>query len=90
MIILGLNVFHADTAACIVKDGVVACAAEEERFIRVKHYSGFPFNSIRFCLSESNLKIQDVDFITVNFDTAYNFKKKTILLIKKFSPTKHF
>ena len=84
MIILGLNVFHADTAACIVKDGVVACAAEEERFIRVKHYSGFPFNSIRFCLSESNLKIQDVDFITVNFDTAYNFKKKLFYSLKNF------
>ena len=41
MNILGLNVFHADTSACIVKNGKIISAVEEERFTRVKHFSGF-------------------------------------------------
>ena len=46
MNILGLNVFHADTSACIVKTGNLIAATEEERFTRIKHFSGFPKNSI--------------------------------------------
>ena len=42
MNIIGLNLFHADTSACLVVDGKVVAAAEEERFSRIKHYSGFP------------------------------------------------
>ena len=43
---IGLNIFHADTSACLIIDGKIVAASEEERFTRVKHYSGFPVNSI--------------------------------------------
>ena len=51
MKILGLNTYHADTSACILIDGKLIAACEEERFSRVKHFSGFPINSINFCIS---------------------------------------
>ena len=59
MNILGLNVFHADTSACIIKDNKILAAVEEERFTRVKHFSGFPKNSIDFCLNEANLSLSE-------------------------------
>ena len=51
MNILGLNINHADTSACLIKDGKIISAIEEERFVRLKHYAGFPSHSIDFCLS---------------------------------------
>ena len=48
--ILGLNAYHADAAACLVKDGTLVAAVEEERFRRIKHWGGFPGESIRYCL----------------------------------------
>ena len=83
MIILGLNVFHADTSACLIIDGKVVTAVEEERFTRIKHYSGFPRNSIDFCLKDSKLTIDDVDAICVNFNKDYNFNEKFKFLLKK-------
>ena len=50
MIILGLNINHADTSACIIVNGKIIAAIEEERFVRKKHYAGFPLNSIESCL----------------------------------------
>ena len=50
MKILGLNINHADTSACLIIDGVVVFAIEEERFTRIKHYSNLPINSIKECL----------------------------------------
>ena len=60
MIVLGLNVFHADTSACIVKDGNLVSAAEEERFTRIKHFTGFPFNAINFCLNENGINLSQI------------------------------
>ena len=76
MNILGLNVFHADTSACLVKDGKIIAAVEEERFTRIKHFTGFPKNSIDYCLEEGNLKIKNIDFVCVNYNKSYNFKEK--------------
>ena len=72
MIILGLNINHADTSACLIINGKVITAIEEERFVRIKHYAGLPINSIEFCLEQSELKIKDIDFITVNYSPAAN------------------
>lgn len=82
MNILGLNVFHADTAACILKDGSLIVAAEEERFTRIKHFTGFPKNSIDFCLQEAGLDLQDIDRICVNFNNNYNFREKLFYSLK--------
>ncbi len=76
MNILGLNVFHADTSACIVKDGSIIAAAEEERFTRIKHFSGFPKNSIDFCIKEAKISLEDIDYVAVNHDKIYNIKEK--------------
>ena len=51
MIILGINAFHADSSACIFINGKLIAAAEEERFKRIKHWAGFPIESILFCLN---------------------------------------
>ena len=51
-VILGLNAFHADSSAAIIIDDEIIAAAEEERFNRKKHWSGFPLESIKFCLQK--------------------------------------
>jgi carbamoyltransferase len=56
MIILGLNAFHGDAAAALVRDGVLVAAAEEERFRRIKHWAGFPSQAIAYCLEEAGVR----------------------------------
>lgn len=68
MIILGLNAFHGDSAAALIRDGVLVAAAEEERFRRVKHWAGFPSQAIAYCLREGGLRLADVDHVAVNQD----------------------
>ncbi len=66
MLILGLNAYHADSAACIMKDGCLVAAVEEERFRRIKHWAGLPTQAIDYCLHEAGAKLTDVDHIAVN------------------------
>ena len=61
--ILGISAFYHDSAASIIIDGKIISAAQEERFTRIKHDSNFPFNSIKFVLNFSNLKLSDIDHI---------------------------
>ena len=74
--ILGLNAFHADAAACLVKDGELVAAVEEERFRRVKHWGGFPGESIRYCLKEAGIALGNVAHVAVNSDNAANRWRK--------------
>jgi carbamoyltransferase len=60
MYILGISAFYHDSAACLVKDGEIISAAQEERFTRKKHDHNFPFKAINFCLSYSKININDV------------------------------
>lgn len=76
MIVLGLNAFHGDSAAALVIDGILIAASEEERFRRIKHWAGFPVESIRHCLEEANLKLSDVDVVAINQDSKANLWKK--------------
>lgn len=76
MIILGLNAFHGDSSAAIMRDGALIAAAEEERFRRIKHWAGFPSESIRYCLAEAGLKLGDVDVIAVNQDSKAHLLRK--------------
>ena len=84
MKILGINSFHADSSACIIIDGKIIVAAEEERFVRIKHYKGFPVLSINFCLNYCGLKIEDIDEIAINYNLNYNLQKKIFFLILNF------
>ena len=61
MIQLGIAAFYHDSAACLVKDGKVLYAVEEERFTEIKHDAAFPVNSIKWLLKEANIKITDID-----------------------------
>src|SRR5215467_3188573 len=58
--ILGISAFYHDSAACVVRDGTILAAAQEERFTRKKHDPGFPDNAIRYCLREANCAIKDL------------------------------
>jgi carbamoyltransferase len=61
--VLGISAFYHDSAACILKNGKIIAAAQEERFTRKKHDSSYPFYAIEFVLKNSNLKLSDVDHI---------------------------
>ena len=61
--ILGISAFYHDSAACILKDGDIVAAAQEERFTRKKHDSSYPYNAIEFVLDFANLKLSEVDQI---------------------------
>ena len=61
--ILGISAFYHDSAACILKDGEIIAAAQEERFTRKKHDASYPHNAIKFVLDYANLKLNEVDKI---------------------------
>jgi carbamoyltransferase len=61
--ILGISAFYHDSAACVVRDGTILAAAQEERFTRKKHDAGFPGHAIRYCLQEANCTITDLQYI---------------------------
>lgn len=61
--ILGLSYFYHDAAACLLKNGEIAAAAQEERFTRKKHDADFPKNAIEYCLKEAGITIKDIDYI---------------------------
>jgi carbamoyltransferase len=86
-IILGVNAYHADAAACIVRDGKLLAAAEEERFRRIKHWAGFPSQAIRYCLREAGIDLGDVSQVAVNRNNRANFLRKLrYLALKRPSP----
>ena len=64
-IVLGLNCFHADAAAALVRDGRVIAAVEEERFNRIKHSAGFPLEAVQYCLHQGGVDLREVDVIAV-------------------------
>ncbi len=82
MIILGLNAFHGDASAALVRDGILVAAAEEERFRRIKHWAGFPSQAIAYCLAEAGVTINDVDRVALNQDNHANLGAKLTFLIK--------
>ncbi|HJO25310.1 MAG: carbamoyltransferase [Myxococcota bacterium] len=64
MNILGISAFYHDSAACLVRDGEIVAAAQEERFTRKKHDYRFPQNAVDFCLAEAGLRAEDLDLVT--------------------------
>jgi len=85
--ILGLNAYHADAAACLVKDGELVAAVEEERFRRIKHWGGFPSEAIRYCLAEAGIALADVAHVAVNSDNRANrWRKLAFALTSGVSP----
>ncbi|HCI72627.1 MAG TPA: hypothetical protein DHV30_19350, partial [Balneola sp.] len=63
MNILGISAFYHDSAACLIQDGKIVAAAQEERFTRNKHDASFPKNAVKYCLEHSGLSIDEMDAI---------------------------
>lgn len=78
MNIIGLNAFHGDASACLFIDGVMIAAVEEERFRRIKHWAGFPSESIKFCLKAGGVRLADIDAIAINSDSKAARGKKIL------------
>ena len=81
MRILGINAFHGDASAALVVDGRLLAAVEEERFNRVKHWAGFPAESVRYVLDEGNISIGDIEHVAVSFDPKANLGRKALFTI---------
>jgi carbamoyltransferase len=78
MIILGLNYFFHDSSACIVRDGDLIVALEEERFTRRKHTTEFPTNAIDRCFELAGITAKDVDYVAVSIDPTKDIHKKLV------------
>ena len=76
MLILGLNMFHADASAAIVLDGEVKFAIAEERLNRRKHFGGFPALAVKACLDAVSAKISDIEHVAVGQDSDANLARK--------------
>jgi carbamoyltransferase len=63
MHILGVSAFYHDSAACLVRDGEIVAAAQEERFTRKKHDQQFPINAARYCLKEAGIRVDQLDYV---------------------------
>jgi carbamoyltransferase len=81
--ILGLNAWHGDSAACLIRDGAIVAAAEEERFRRVKHWAGFPSEAIRYCLAAGEIDMSDVDHVAINRNPKANLPYKLAFMLRQ-------
>ena len=63
MHILGISAYYHDSAACLVRDGEIVAAAQEERFTRKKHFAGFPAQAVRYCLREGGVALRDLAYV---------------------------
>lgn len=83
MYILGINAYHGDASAAIIKDGELLAAVEEERFNRVKHCAGFPTLAIQYCLQAAGVRIEDVAHIGISRDPSAHLHKKILFAATK-------
>ena len=80
--ILGVNAYHGDSSACLIVDGKLVAAAEEERFRRLKHWAGFPTESIAYCLREGGITLDSVDHIAMNRNPKANLLRKLQFVLR--------
>jgi carbamoyltransferase len=83
MYVLGLNAYHGDVSAVLLKDGQLLTALEEERFRRIKHWAGFPTLSIQRCLEMAGISGRDIDHIAISRDPKANLMRKALFTITK-------
>jgi carbamoyltransferase len=85
MNILGISAFYHDSAACLVRDGEIISAAQEERFTRKKHDSAFPIHAINFCLKDNGLTIRDIDYVAY-YDKPFLTFERILETYLSFAP----
>jgi carbamoyltransferase len=83
MYILGINAYHGDAAAALIKDGRIVAAVEEERFNRVKHCAGFPAASVRYCLQVAGIGVEEVAHVGVSRDPSAHLHKKVLFAAQR-------
>jgi carbamoyltransferase len=84
MNILGINAYHGDASAALVVDGQLVAAVEEERFNRIKHWAGFPAESIRWCLTRADILPTDIDHVAVSFNPRANMLRRFGFVARHF------
>ena len=82
MNVLGLNAYHGDVSAALVCDGKLIVAAEEERFCRIKHVTGFPTRAIESCLQSAGLSAHDVDLFAVSRQPRAHLWRKALFVLR--------
>ncbi|MBI1259439.1 MAG: carbamoyltransferase [Chloroflexi bacterium] len=82
MDILGINAYHGGASACLIRDGKLVAAAEEERFNRVKYWAGFPVESIKYVLSEGKITPADLDHIGISRDPKANLMQAALFAFR--------
>ncbi len=80
--LLGLNAFHGDASACLLRDGEMIAAAEEERFRRIKHWAGFPSEAVRYCLAHAGITLSQLDHVAVNQNSKANIGRKLAFALR--------
>ena len=87
MLILGISAYYHDSAACLIKDGQVVVAIEEERFSRIKHDNNFPYKAIEFCLQSQKIKAREIDYVAYYEKPLLKFERilETFLATWPFS-----
>ena len=85
MYILGINAYHGDASAALIKDGQLFAAVEEERFNRQKHCAGFPAESIKYCLKAAGISAGDLDHIGISRDPSAHLHKKILYSVRNFA-----
>ena len=83
--ILGISAYYHDAAACLVVDGEIVAAAQEERFTRIKHDPSFPKNAIKYCLDEAKIKQDSIDFF-VYYDKPFLKFERILETYLAFAP----
>jgi carbamoyltransferase len=83
MYILGINAYHAGASACLIRDGEMLAAAEEERFTRIKYCAGFPSEAIRYCLAEASIDARELDHVGISRDPRANLHKKVAFALSR-------
>src|SRR5438105_521985 len=78
MVILGINAYHGDASAALVRDGQLVAAVEEERFNRFKHCAGFPVESVKYCLKAAGISLENVNHVGISRDPSANLHKKVL------------
>jgi len=82
MYILGINAYHGGASACLIQDGRLIAAVEEERFTRQKYWAGFPVQAIRYCLDAAGITAYELDHVGVSRNPSANLIKKVLFTLK--------
>ncbi|OHB43307.1 MAG: hypothetical protein A2Y11_02465 [Planctomycetes bacterium GWC2_39_26] len=85
MNILGISAFYHDSAACLVRDGNIIAAAQEERFTRKKHDPRFPINAINYCLQEAGINVNQLNYV-VYYDKPFLIFERLLLSYLTVAP----